>query len=81
MCRTSRFERTDLAVTAVTLQPLFEYGGEHSETSLLELCPPAEINIDVMQDEGPGSSDTYFSNYSEDVDALKQEVKQVVEAW
>jgi hypothetical protein len=32
-----------------------------------------------MEDEGPGRSGTYFSNYSEDLDALKQEVKQAVD--
>jgi len=56
--------------------------GEINETDLLELCDNVIVDVDEYDgdsDDIPTMSNTYYTVYSDDVEALKLELKQVIE--
>jgi hypothetical protein len=56
--------------------------GDINETDLLELCSNVTIDVDEYDEENdniPTMSDTYYTVYADDVEALKLELKQVIE--
>jgi hypothetical protein len=56
--------------------------GDINETDLLGHCRHAHIDVDEYDeddDDSPTMSNTYYTVYSNDVDALKLELKQVIE--
>ena len=56
--------------------------GYINETDLLELCSNVMIDVEEYDEENdniPTQSDTYYTVHSDDVAALKLELKQVIE--
>jgi len=56
--------------------------GNINETDLLEICDNVVIDVeeyDEEDDDTPTMSNTYYTVYSEDVEALKIELRQVIE--
>jgi hypothetical protein len=56
--------------------------GNINETDLLGHCRHANIDVDEYDeddDDSPTMSNTYYTVYSNDVDALKLELKQLIE--
>ena len=56
--------------------------GYINETDLLELCDNVIIDVEEYAEENdniPTQSDTYYTVHSDDVEALKLELKRVIE--
>ena len=52
---------------------------EHSDISIVEQCSHAELVVTGEIDEMPGQSDEFYELVASDIEAFKDELKQVIE--
>ena len=52
---------------------------EHSDISIVEQCSHAELVVTGEFDEMPGQSDEFYELVASDIEAFKDELKQVIE--